>query len=398
MKNIKFDLASDSWGEEEKTAIERVIGSNRYTMGSEVRAFEDAVRSMFGVKHTVMVNSGSSANLVMLAALQIKMQNDFPEKPEVIVPAVSWSTTFTPFYYLKMTPVFVDVDPTTFGVSVEKVKQAINSNTVAIFAVNVLGQPAELDALEQVAKDNNLVLIEDNCESLGASLNGRYTGSFGLAASHSSFFSHHISTMEGGWITTNDDEMYELCLALRAHGWIREQPNNSSLRSGVGGGVNSLFHFVVPGLNFRPLEMEGAIGVEQLKKLDAMNEWRLKNNELFKRLFSQSRNVRLQGGPGQSSSFALPLLLTGELSGLRDELALVFQESGIECRPIIAGNFTKQPVMQFFDSPSPGPLPVADKIHEDGLYLGNHPRDLGLEIESAWSTFSQFERRHGVGR
>lgn len=393
MKKIKFDLASDSWGEEERAAIERVMGSNRYTMGSEVRAFEDTVRSMFGVRHAVMVNSGSSANLVMLSALQIRMQDGFPEKPEVIVPAVSWSTTFTPFYYLKMTPVFVDVDPTTFGVSVEKVKQAINSNTVAIFAVNVLGQPAELDALEQVAKENNIVLLEDNCESLGASLNGRYTGGFGLAASHSSFFSHHISTMEGGWITTDDDDMYELCLSLRAHGWIREQPTNSSLRRGVDAGVNSLFHFVVPGLNFRPLEMEAAIGVEQLKKLDAMNEWRLKNDALFKRLFSQSGNVRLQGGRGNSTSFALPMVLTGALSGRRDELALAFQESGIECRPIIAGNFTKQPVMRFFDSPEPGPLPVADKIHEDGLYLGNHPRDLALEIEFAWGVFSQFEER-----
>lgn len=391
MTEFKYALASDSWGEEEDNAIRRVLMSKKFSMGSEVRAFEDMVRGRFNVKHAVMVNSGSSANLVMLTAVQIKFGKKWPEKPEVIVPAVSWSTTFTPFYYLNMTPVFVDVDYGNFGLSVEAVKSAISPNTVGILAVNVLGQPADLDYLKDLADLNGLFLLEDNCESLGAFLDGKLTGSFGLAASHSSFFSHHISTMEGGWITTNDDEMYEICLSLRAHGWIREQPADSSLRLGATEGFGSLFHFVLPGLNFRPLELEAAIGQEQLLKLDPMISWRKKNLTKFQDLFSQSQNIKLQGGRGVSSSFALPLILTGALEGKRSELASTFEANGIECRPIIAGNFTNQPVMKYFASPEPGPLPVSDLIHDHGLYLGNHPKDLSLEIEAAWKVFQDFE-------
>lgn len=391
MTKLNYALASDSWGEEEDNAIQRVLRSRRFSMGPEVRAFEDTVRSKFRVKHAVMVNSGSSANLVMLTAVQIKFGNKWPPRPEVIVPAVSWSTTFTPFYYLNMTPVFVDIDPENFGLSIEAVKTAITPNTVGILAVNVLGQPADLDLLEELAKQNDLFLLEDNCESLGATLDGRLTGAFGLAASHSSFFSHHISTMEGGWITTNDQELYEICLSLRAHGWIREQPDNSSLRDGASEGFGSLFHFVLPGLNFRPLELEAAVGIEQLKKLDSMNVWRKKNQARFQELFGQSKNVKLQGGRGDSTSFALPMILVGALEGYRSELAALFESNGIESRPIIAGNFTKQPVMKYLKSPHPGALAVADRLHEHGLYLGNHPRDLTVELENAWKILQNFE-------
>ena len=391
MAEINYKLASDSWDLEEELAIRRVLESKRFTMGAEVRAFESQLESKFDVKHAVMVNSGSSANLVMLTAIQIKFGSKWPEKPEVIVPAVSWSTTFTPFYYLDMTPVFVDVDPENFGLSTRAVQSAITSNTVGILAVNVLGQPADLDYLLDICAEHNLFLIEDNCESLGATLGGKLTGSFGVAASHSSFFSHHISTMEGGWVTTNDEEIYEICLALRAHGWIREQPPESSLRRGAVAGFDSLFHFVLPGLNFRPIELEAAIGIEQIKKLDSMNAWRTKNETKFRGLFGQSQNVRLQGGRGNSTSFALPMILSGEMAGRRTELAALFGANGIECRPIIAGNFTKQPVMRYLAASQPGPLPVSDQIHEDGLYLGNHPRDLSIELDAAWRLFQQFE-------
>ena len=392
MAEFNYALASDSWDQEEELAIRRVLTSKRFTMGSEVRAFESLIESKFDVKHAVMVNSGSSANLVMLTAMQIRFGSNWPEKPEVIVPAVSWSTTFTPFYYLNMKPVFVDVDPENFGLSAKAVKNAITPNTVGILAVNVLGQPADLDYLREISGEHDLFLVEDNCESLGATLGGKLTGSFGFAASHSSFFSHHISTMEGGWVTTDDDELYEICLALRAHGWIREQPPESSLRRDAVAGFSSLFHFVLPGLNFRPIELEAAIGVEQLKKLDTMNAWRVKNETKFKELFGQSKNVLLQGGRGKSTSFALPLILTGKLEGKRSELAALFSKHGIECRPIIAGNFTRQPVMKYLDSPEIGPLPVSDLIHEEGLYLGNHPRDLSLELDGAWRLFQQFEK------
>jgi len=397
--NVSFPLAADSWGEEEDRAITRVLSSKRFTMGQEVKNFEQAICEKFGFKHSVMVNSGSSANLVMLTALQITKGKDWPENPEVIVPAVSWSTTFTPFYYLNMTPVFVDIDQENLGLSIDRVLEAISPKTVAILAVNVLGLPAQLDVLSKIAHERGLTLLEDNCESLGAKLDGTYTGAYGLASSHSSFFSHHISTMEGGWISTNDEGFYQTCLALRAHGWVREQPENSPLRTGVEEGFSSLFHFVLPGLNFRPLELEAAIGIEQLKKLDNMNNWRVRNEKIFKNLFSQSNNLRLQSGRGQSTSFALPIVLTGALSGKRQLIADALIEQGVECRPIIAGNFTKQPVMKYLNSNTVAALPNADEVHFNGLYIGNHPKDLSKEIKLAWETFETTESRilDGIG-
>ena len=386
-----FPLASDSWGVEEKLAMARVIESGQFTMGREVREFESSVAAKFGAEFAIMVNSGSSANLVMLTALQLLKGPTWPESPEVIVPAVSWSTTFTPFYFLNLKPVFVDVDKNHFGIEASKLEDAITENTVAILAVNILGQPAELDVLSRIAEDKGLVLLEDNCESLGATLEGKFTGTFGLASSHSSFFSHHISTMEGGWICTDDEEFYLTCLSLRAHGWVREQPQGSFLREGSSSGFESLFHFVLPGLNFRPLELEAAVGLEQLKKFDQMQEFRLNNNFLFRSLFSQSANVRLQSGRGESSSFALPIILTGQLAGHRKEITQALMASGVECRPIIAGNFTKQPVMRFLGGRVDTTLTNSDELHVNGFYIGNHPHDLTFEIQSAWRIFSEAE-------
>ncbi len=386
-----YPLASDSWGIEEQEAISRVLHSKKFTMGQEVKNFEDKICKMFGFEYAVMVNSGSSANLVMLTATKILFGSNWPEKPEIIVPAVSWSTTFTPLYYLGLRPVFVDVDEITFGLSAEKVQQAMTPNTVAILAVNVLGQPCDLDGLRRLAEEKNVILLEDNCESLGAVLGEKFTGTFGLASSHSSFFSHHISTMEGGWICTNSKDFYMTCLSLRAHGWVREQPEDSPYREEITDGMTSLFHFVLPGLNFRPLELEAAIGIEQLGKLKSMNEFRVRNLELFRSLFSQSKNVKLQGGPGRSTSFALPLILTGELLGERQRVADSLIEQGIECRPIIAGNFTRQPVVRYLSNDPIPPLPNADEIHFNGLYLGNHGRDLTNEIHHAWKALSKVE-------
>jgi CDP-4-dehydro-6-deoxyglucose reductase, E1 len=386
-----FPLASDSWGAEEKLAMARVIESGQFTMGREVRDFERSVAAKFGADFAVMVNSGSSANLIMLTALQILYGPKWPESPEVLVPAVSWSTTFTPFYFLNLKPVFVDVDRNHFGIDTSKLEGAITENTVAILAVNILGQPAELDALSRIAETRGLVLLEDNCESLGATLGGKFTGTFGLASSHSSFFSHHISTMEGGWICTDDEEFYLTCMSLRAHGWVREQPEDSFLRAGLAGGFDSLFHFVLPGLNFRPLELEAAVGLEQLKKFNAMQNLRLKNNSLFRSLFNQSENVRLQTGPGESSSFALPIVLTGGLAGHRKEITEALSDAGVECRPIIAGNFARQPVMKFLGGRVESDLTNADELHFDGFYIGNHPRDLTPEIHHAWRVFNEVE-------
>ena len=219
---VNYPLALDSWDQEEKNALYSVIDSGLFTMGSKVKDFESAISDYFGNKHTIMVNSGSSANLIMLTALKVIHGESWPDGAEVIVPAISWSTTYTPLYYLGLKPVYVDVDPVNFGINVQLLEDALSPKTVALLAVNILGQPANLKVLKNFCEEKSITLLEDNCESLGATVDGKFTGRFGLASSHSSFYSHHLATMEGGWISTDSDEFADVCRSLRAHGWIRE--------------------------------------------------------------------------------------------------------------------------------------------------------------------------------
>ena len=390
---IVYPLAMDNWGSLETEAMNSVIESGRFTMGVKVKEFETTVSNYFGNKHTIMVNSGSSANLVMLTALKIIYGKDWPIDAEVIVPAISWSTTFTPLYYLGLKPVYVDVSERNFGINSQLVKNAISEKTVALLAVNILGQPAELETLRKICADNSIYFLEDNCESLGASLNSSFTGRFGIASSHSSFYSHHISTMEGGWISTDSDIFADTCRSLRAHGWIRETSPEFNKDLVSGDAFRDLFHFVLPGLNFRPLELEGALGVAQLTKFDEMLSQRRENAEKFKSLFGGRDFVQIQDGEGLSSWFAFGVILTGSLQGRRSEVAAALRSAGIESRPLIAGNFTRQPVNQFLKGRISGDLSISDRIHFDGMYIGNHPKPLHRELELAFQVISEISSK-----
>lgn len=378
-ENVIYPLAADNWDQEEIDSINEVIKSNRFTMGKKVKEFESQLGEKFQAKHVVMVNSGSSANLVMLSALRIMTQSKELMNPNIIVPSVSWSTTYTPAYFLGFKLKFVDVDPNTFGLNLLDVMEAVDDETVGILTVNLLGSASDLEEIARFAKERRIILLEDNCESLGATLNGKFTGTFGSMASHSSFFSHHINTMEGGWVTTDDSDLYEILLSLRAHGWTRELPLESKLRTlGESDWFNSQFEFILPGLNFRPLEIEAAIGVVQVAKVDEMLRIRRSNAELFKAEFEKLHGVTTQRPLGDSSWFAFALLF--ESKSVRDFVAIQLRNSGIECRPIVTGNFTRQPVLEYLNHEIIGDLHVANRIHDTGLYVGNHPRDLQSEI------------------
>ena len=375
-----YPLASDNWDSKEFEAIQQVLDSNHFTMGEQVRIFEENVAKKFGSKFAIMVNSGSSANLVMLTILKI-LSNQKIKKPNIIVPAVSWSTTYTPAYYLDLELKFCDVDINHFGLNLDSVSKAIDKDTIAILAVNLLGSAADLDNLRNLAKDKNIILLEDNCESLGATLNGEYTGTFGLMASHSSFFSHHINSMEGGWITTDSIQVLDIATSLRAHGWTRLLSNDSEWRKKELSvdWFDAQFEFVLPGLNFRPLEIEAAIANVQLTKVDSMLEIRRKNAQYFKSVISQVQNVQTQSPNGDSSWFAFPLIF--ESLEKRNLVANKFKEFGIECRPIVTGNFTRQSVLKFLKYRITEDLHNANIIHDNGLYIGNHPHDLSGELD-----------------
>jgi CDP-6-deoxy-D-xylo-4-hexulose-3-dehydrase len=335
-----------------------------------------------------MVNSGSSANLIALAAAVEHPDLDINLGDEVIVPAVSWATTYYPIHQLGLRLVFVDIDDKTLNIDIEKVKEAITPRTKAIFAVNLLGNPAQLVELAAIAEENNIVLLEDNCESLGASINGKFAGTFGLAGTFSTFFSHHISTMEGGVIVTDDLFMYQAMTSLRAHGWTRELPDENLVFNKTGDKFDDLFRFVLPGYNVRPLEMSGALGLTQLKKVPGLVSGRQANGLLFQTAFENNPNVQIQEINGESSWFGFSMIFRGALEGRRKEVVDALTLAGIECRPIVAGNFARNPVVQRLNAEVPASLPSADKAHFNGLFVGNHHYPIPNEIELLHTTLS----------
>src|SRR5947209_8338122 len=224
-----YDLASTSWGSEELDAIEKVLREGRFTMGDHVRRFEEAFAAKFGVRHAVMTNSGSSANLVGVAALFHRQKRPLQRGDEVIVPAISWATTFHPLQQYGLKLRFVDVDLHTLNMDASQLQAALTPRTRMLMAVSILGNPAPLDVMRAFCDEHALHFFEDNCESMGARLNGRFCGTFGDVGTFSTFYSHHISTMEGGVLVTDDTEVAHLARAIRNHGWSRDLPADTPL-------------------------------------------------------------------------------------------------------------------------------------------------------------------------
>ncbi len=373
--SIRFPLATATWGQEEQDAMQRVIASGMYTMGANVQAFERDFAEYVGSRHCVMVNSGSSAILLMVGALfytknsKLKLQRG----DEVIVPAVSWSTTYYPLYQYGLKIKFVDIDLHTLNYDLDQLEQAVSDKTRAIMAVNLLGNSNDFGRIRQIIGGREIVLMEDNCESMGATYQGKQAGTFGVMGGFSSFFSHHISTMEGGLIVTDDEELYQILLALRAHGWTRNLPKQNLVCSDKSDDpFEESFRFVLPGYNVRPLEIEGALGIEQVKRLPMLIEERRKNGKLLQAAMSNHPDIIIQQEIGESSWFGFSLVIRPGSKLTRKALVVKLNELGFECRPIVAGNFAKNEVVKYFDSEVFGTLKNAEHIDQNGLFVGNH--------------------------
>lgn len=377
-----YEMASSSWGDEEIQAIHDVIASDRFTMGDKVKTFEQEFARYMGMKYAVMVTSGSSANLVSIAALCHKQQRPLQRGDEVIVPAISWATTYYPLQQYGLKLRFVDVDPNTLNMDVSQLEQALTTKTRMVVGVSILGNPAPLDTMRAFCDQHDLYFFEDNCESLGAKLNGKLCGTFGDINTFSLFFSHHISTMEGGLILTDDEELYHLCLSMRAHGWVRDLPEQTTLCDRQEDAFGEAYRFILPGYNARPLEMSGAIGSVQLKKLDAMIATRRRNGELFQQLFVDDSRFIIQQENGASSWFAFTLQLRPDSGLQRDTVFEALRQADIGFRMITGGNFLCHDVIKHFDyEVVGGATPNADHAHYQGFFVGNHPHDLTPQLQ-----------------
>lgn len=376
-----YDLASNSWGREEIAAIQRVIESGRFTMGEHVQRFEEAFAAKFGVKHALMVSSGSAANLVGIAALFYVKDRPLRHGDEVIVPAISWATTYYPLQQYGLRLRFLDVELDTLNMDVSRLEEALTPRTRMVVAVSILGNPCALDRLRAFCDQHGLYLFEDNCESMGAALNSRQCGTFGDIGTFSCFFSHHISTMEGGVLVTDNTEIFHVAKSMRAHGWTRDLPADTPIYRQRDDDFFEAYRFILPGYNARPLELSGAIGVEQLKKLDSMIAVRRRNARLFQDLFKRDERFIIQRENGHSSWFAFTVILNPGLSVDRKKVMMALKDADIGYRIITGGNFLRHDVIRHFDYDCVGEIRNADIAHDRGFFVGNHPQDLTPQIE-----------------
>ncbi len=390
----RYKLASSTWGDEELNAINKVIEKGFYSMSDFVFQYESEFAEFFGSKYCVMTSSGSTANLLMIASLFFTKDKELKLKrgDEIIVPAVSWSTTYFPLQQYGLKVKFVDIDRETLNFNINELEAAISPSTKVILAVNLLGNPNDFSKISALCEENDITLLEDNCESMGAKFNDKFTGTFGLMGTFSSFFSHHISTMEGGCILTDNEEIHHILLSIRAHGWTRNLPDiNHVTGKKSKNNFEEAFKFVLPGYNVRPLEMSGAIGSEQLKKLEKFLYERRRNASFFKDKFEKLSDIEIQKQIGESSWFGFSIILKDDSRLSRLELIRELEMNNIEVRPIISGDFTKNlNVLDYFDYEIFGTLENAKLLDRNGFFVGNHHYNLKKEINYLFDLIKKF--------
>jgi len=366
--------------EDRKILSEFVLSTDRFTNGPMVKEFEKAWSSWLGVKHTVFVNSGASANFIMTAILKEKMGNG-----EVIVPPIGWVSDIAPVVQLGMTPVFVDVCYENMAITYENIKNAITDRTVGVVLVHALGFNGINKKIIELCKKKGIMLIEDCCESHGAKLGNIKIGNLGDMSNFSFYFGHHMTTIEGGVVCTNSDELYDYAKLFRSHGMTREC--STSLKEKYLKNypdLNPLFTFAVPGYNMRNTEINAVLGLNQIKRLDSNIKIRSTNLRTWLTALDENKyftNFDITG----SSNFSLPLILKDKDKIMFLKIQDILKDEKVEFRVGTAGggNQERQPYLQEgkYQYRKVGLLDKANHIHDYGLYIGNHIEVSGTMIK-----------------
>lgn len=392
--SVACPLAVPLYGADEVNGAVDALLTQRVTMGERTRAFEQAFASYIGADHAVMVNSGSSANLLAVAALAANVTpHGLYPGDEVIVPAVTWATTIAPIIQHGLVPVYVDIDPDTLNLAPETLAEAWSPRTRAIFAVHLLGNPVRMAEVLDFARERDLWVLEDACESLGSTIDGRHVGTFGALGTYSFYFSHHMTTMEGGMLVTDDQHLADLARSMRAHGWTRDMSTRAELEA-ANPWIDPRFLFVHIGYNVRPTELSAAFGVAQLGRLDAFNDARRENAQ---RLLDELADLRdeltfvteQEGGRSTWFGFAV---ITRDME-TRQALSRHLEERQIETRPLVAGNLAVQPAFRETTHRTVGSLATATAMGQRAVLIGNHPDLTERRIEHIVQSFRSFYGR-----
>ena len=360
-------LAENTITHEELLALsEWIPNSPQLTKGPLVIEFEKKFASFTGTKHCVMVNSGSSANLLMAYSL---LEGNYLKNKKVVVPAISWITTLSPFLQFGFDVFLCDSNNVNLGLDTQKLEEIfIKEKPALLILVHVLAHLNDMDEINRLCEKYDVLLIEDACEALGTSdINGKKAGNLSLAGSFSFYYGHHISTIEGGAVTTNDTKLYNLMLSIRSHGWSRDVDSNFKeewKKEFNIDDVREFYTFYYPGFNLRSTDLNAFIGISQLDKMDEIIKVR-ENNYNFYNKFLEGKYWKQESKFSELSSFAY-----GTIVENRMEVFNHLKKNNIEVRPLICGSMGKQPF--WIKKYGHTPLEVADVIHDYGLYLPNH--------------------------
>ena len=389
-----YPLSLATYGVEEIVEALDSLCSFRTTMWEKTLQFERQFAAYQSCSDSVMVNSGSSADLLLCFLLTNPYRPLLQTGDEILIPVVTWPTQIWSAMMAGLKVRFVDVNPKTLNIDIDDLERKITPATKAIFLVHLMGNPCDMDRILGIAKDHNLLIIEDCCEALGAEWDGVKVGNFGVAASYSFFFSHHMTTMEGGMVACASPEVAEQLKILRAHGWVRNV--DPTLYDLPNYDIDPRYAFVNWGFNVRPTDVQASFGLHQLQKLPYFNQRRVElANKFFAFIDTESLLYRPQVSPKASPSwFALPILVAAEAPFSRKEIVNYLESQGVETRPIVAGNIAKHPVANIFPAFLEDTYLGANIIHEQGFYLGLSPFHTDQDIDKLIKCLESFLRRY----
>ena len=388
-KKFKYPLLSNAFNNQDVKVGINVLKSKFITMSNITYNFEKYFAKKMGSKYAVMTNSGSSANLLAISCLTNPLaKNTLTNGDEVIIPAVCWSTSLWPLIQNNLKPVFADVELDTFNLDLDKIEEKITKKTKAVMLVHVLGISTNMDRLKKIIKKHNLILIEDACESLGASYNKKKLGTIGKFGTYSFYYSHQITSGEGGMVVCDDINDYNILKSLRSHGWSR----NTTFHKKLSKKFNKLdkrFLFIGPGYNVRPTEIQSAIAFNQFKRLSKFMNLRnqnrdkiiksLKNHEKWNDQFSFVKIDKMI----EPSWFGLPILVNNKFKNVKNLFLENLSKKGIENRPIISGNFLNQPASKFYNfNFKKNDFKNSNEVENRGFFIGLHTKKISkIEIE-----------------
>jgi CDP-6-deoxy-D-xylo-4-hexulose-3-dehydrase len=383
IKNVqKYSLLDDAFSKQDLAEGVKVILSKKITMSRITSQFEKEFAKSIGSKYAVMVNSGSSANLLaVFAACNPLRKNRFVPGDEAIIPAVLWSTSLWPLVQAGLKPIFVDIDPSTLNADIKLLISKINSRTKLIMAIHVLGNSTDIETLRKICTKKKIILIEDTCESLGSKFKNKNLGTFGDFGTYSFYYSHQITSGEGGMVTCNTLDDYKILYSLRAHGWARGI--NALKNKKKIGNLNKDFVFINSGFNLRPTDIAAAMAFNQFKRLKNLMKIRDDNrtkiiNQLLNSNSWNQQFVFIKAASNVSPSwFGLPILISERFINCKNKFLKYLNQKGIETRPIISGNFMNQPCVKLYKLNENNEKFVnAQLIDDRGFFIGLHTQKI----------------------